>query len=67
MSYVILKQLTPALADIPEELQYIDWCTCIPGDEKYQFDALQEAEAKVAELSIDERYTGRNLKIKECQ
>jgi hypothetical protein len=62
--YVILKQLLPVLESTPEDMQYIDWCTCIDGDEKFQFDTL-EAENKKIELESDDRYIGRNLKIKE--
>jgi hypothetical protein len=46
-------------------MQYIDWCTCIDGDEKFQFETLEEAENKKIELQLDNRYVGRNLKIKE--
>jgi hypothetical protein len=63
--YVILKQLLPVLESTPEELQYIDWCTCIDGDEKFEFETLEEAENKKLELLNDSRYTGRNLKIKQ--
>jgi hypothetical protein len=63
--YVILKQLLPVLESTPEDMQYIDWCTCIEGDEKFQFQTLEEAENKKIELESDNRYTGRNLKIKE--
>jgi hypothetical protein len=63
--YVILKQLLPLLESTPEELQYIDWCTCIDGDEKFEFETLEEAENKKIELQFDNRYSGRNLKIKQ--
>ena len=63
--YVILKQLLPVLESTPEELQYIDWCTCIDGDEKFEFETLEEAENKKLELLNDSRYIDRNLKIKE--
>jgi hypothetical protein len=63
--FVILKQLLPVLDTTPEDMQYIDWCTCIEGDEKFQFETLQEAENKKIELQSDDRYIGRNLKIKE--
>jgi hypothetical protein len=46
-------------------MQYIDWCTCIEGDEIFEFETLVEAEIKKTELEVDPRYTGRNLKIKE--
>lgn len=64
MSYTILKQLIPEMLDIPEELQYIDWCTCIEGDEKFIFDTLEEAEIKKEEMLSDPRYVNRKLKIK---
>lgn len=64
MKYVILKQLLPEMTDIPEELQYIEWCTCIEGDEKFEFDTLSEAEVKIEEIKNDNRYIGRKLKIK---
>lgn len=64
--YVILKQLLPVLESTPENMQYIDWCTCIEGDEKFEFGTLEEAETKVIELEADSRYIGRKLKIKEC-
>jgi hypothetical protein len=64
MSYTILKQLIPEMLDIPEELQYIDWCTCIEGDEKFIFNTLEEAEIKKQELLTDVRYVNRKLKIK---
>jgi len=63
--FVILKQLLPVLDTTPEDMQYIDWCNCIEGDEKFQFETLQEAENKKIELQSDDRYIGRNLKIKE--
>jgi hypothetical protein len=63
--FVILKQLLPVLDTTPEDMQYIDWCTCIEGDEKFQFETLEEAENKKIELQLDSRYVGRNLKIKE--
>ena len=63
--YIILKQLLPVLESTPEELQYIDWCTCIEGDEKFEFETLQEAENKKIELQSDIRYIDRNLKIKQ--
>ena len=64
MKYVILKQLLPEMTDIPEELQYIEWCTCIEGDVKFEFDTLSEAEVKIEEIKNDNRYIGRKLKIK---
>jgi hypothetical protein len=64
MSYTILKQLIPEMLDIPEELQYIDWCTCIEGDEKFIFNTFEEAEIKKQELLTDVRYVNRKLKIK---
>ncbi len=67
MKYVILKQLLPEMTDIPEELQYIEWCTCIEGDEKFEFDTLSEAEVKIEEIKNDNRYIGRKLKIKEVE
>jgi hypothetical protein len=63
--YIILKQLLPILESTPEELQYIDWCTCIDDDEKFEFETLEEAENKKTELQFDNRYSGRNLKIKQ--
>jgi hypothetical protein len=65
MSYTILKQLLPEMLEIPDELQYIDWCTCIEGDEKFVFDTLEEAEIKRLEMLTDVRYVNRKLKIKE--
>lgn len=65
MRYIILKQLLPVLESTPEELQYIDWCMCIDGDEKFEFETLEEAENKKIELESDIRYIDRNLKIKE--
>lgn len=64
MKYVILKQLLPEMTDIPEELQYIEWCTCIEGDEKFEFNTSSEAEVKMEEIKNDNRYIGRKLKIK---
>lgn len=63
--YIILKQLLPVLDSTPEDMQYIDWCTCIEGDEKFEFETLELAENKIIELSNDVRYRGRKLKIKE--
>lgn len=63
--YVILKQLLPVLESTPEDMQYIDWCTCIDGDEKFEFETLEEAEIKKTQLESDSRYIGRNLKIKQ--
>jgi hypothetical protein len=67
MSYTILKQLLPEMLDIPDELQYIDWCTCIEGDEKFIFETLEEAEIKKEEMLTDVRYTNRKLKIKHIE
>ena len=67
MSYTILKQLLPEMLEIPDELQYIDWCTCIEGDEKFVFDTLEEAEIKKEEMLTDVRYTNRKLKIKHIE
>lgn len=64
--YVILKQLLPVVQG-PEEFEYIDYCTDIPGDEVYKYESLTIANAKRIELVNDPRYAGRNLKIKECQ
>ena len=64
--YVILKQLLPAIED-PENMQYINYNVEIPGDEIYEYESLELAIAKKEELLNDPRYTGRNLKIKECQ
>lgn len=63
--YIILKQLLPVLQSTPEDMQYIDWCTCIDGDEKFEFETLEEAEIKKTQLESDSRYIGRNLKIKQ--
>jgi hypothetical protein len=63
--YVILKQLLPVSESTPEDMQYIDWCLCIVGDEKFEFETLEAAESKKIELQSDARYFGRNLKIKE--
>lgn len=63
--YVILKQLLPVLESTPEDMQYIDWCTCIEDDEKFEFQTLEETENKIIELQSDSRYIGRNLKIKQ--
>ena len=67
MSYTILKQLLPEMLEIPDELQYIDWCTCIEGDEKFVFDTLEEAEIKKEEMLTDVRYSNRKLKIKNIE
>lgn len=67
MKYIILKQLLPELLDTPEELQYIEWCTCIEGDEKFIFDTLEEAENKKSQLLNDVRYVNRKLKIKSVE
>ena len=67
MSYTILKQLLPEMLDIPDELQYIDWCTCIEGDEKFIFETLEESEIKKEEMLTDIRYTNRKLKIKHIE
>ena len=67
MSYTILKQLLPEMLEIPDELQYIDWCTCIEGDEKFIFETLEEAEIKKEEMLTDVRYTNRKLKIKHIE
>jgi hypothetical protein len=67
MSYTILKQLLPEMLEIPDELQYIDWCTCIEGDEKFVFDTLEEAEIKKEEMLTDVRYSNRKLKIKHIE
>ena len=63
--YVILKQLLPVLESTPEDMQYIDWCTCIDGDEKFEFETLEETQNKIIELELDNRYIGRKLKIKQ--
>lgn len=67
MRYTILKQLLPELMDAPEELQYIDWCTCIDGDENFIFDTLEDAENKRIQLMSDIRYINRKLKIKTIE
>lgn len=64
MSYIILKQLLPVI-DGDENFQYIDKCTCIENDEIFSYNTLEEAEEKVAQLTTDQRYVGRNLKIVE--
>jgi hypothetical protein len=64
--YVILKQLLPAIEG-PENMQYINYNVEIPGDEIYEYESLELAIAKKEELLNDPRYTGRNLKIEECQ
>ena len=46
-------------------MQYIDWCTCIDGDEKFEFETLEETQNKIIELELDNRYIGRKLKIKQ--
>jgi hypothetical protein len=67
MKYIILKQLLPELIDAPEDLQYIEWCTCIEGDEKFEFNTIEEAESKRTELLNDNRYLNRKLKIKTVE
>lgn len=64
--YVILKQLLPAIEG-HDDLQYINYNVEIPGDEIYEYGSLELAIAKKEELLNDPRYTGRNLKIEECQ
>jgi hypothetical protein len=48
-------------------MQYINYNVEIPGDEIYEYESLELAIAKKEELLNDPRYTGRNLKIEECQ
>ena len=68
MRYIILKQLLPSLKDTPdydESMNFIQKCCCIDNDEIFVYDTLEEAELKRLELLNDERYVGRELKIKE--
>jgi hypothetical protein len=68
MRYIILKELLPSLKNEPdynENMNFITKCLCIENDELYVYDTLEEAEIKKQELSLDDRYNGRELKIKE--
>jgi hypothetical protein len=68
MRYIILKELLPSLKGTPdydESMNFITKCICIENDELYVYDTLEEAEAKKVELLNDNRYQGRELKIKE--
>jgi len=62
MDFIILKQLLPVI-DGDENFQYIDKCTCIENDEIFSYNTMEEAEEKVTQLTTDQRYVGRNLKI----
>jgi hypothetical protein len=68
MRYIILKELLPSLKGTPdynESMNFITKCICIENDELYVYDTLEEAESKKVELLNDNRYQGRELKIKE--
>ena len=68
MRYIILKELLPSLKNEPdydENMNFITKCLCIENDELYVYDTLEEAEIKKQELLLDDRYNGRELKIKE--
>jgi len=68
MRYIILKELLPSLKDTPdydESMNFIQKCSCIEGDEMFVYNTLEEAENKRLELLNDNRYTGRELKIRE--
>jgi len=68
MRYIILKELLPSLKnelDYDENMNFITKCLCIENDELYVYDTLEDAEIKKQELLLDDRYNGRELKIKE--
>ena len=68
MRYIILKELLPSLKNEPdynENMNFITKCLCIENDELYVYDTLEDAEIKKQELLLDDRYNGRELKIKE--
>jgi hypothetical protein len=68
MRYIILKELLPSLkgtTDYDENMNFITKCICIESDEMFVYDTLEEAENKRLELLNDNRYIGRELKIKE--
>ena len=67
MSFVILKQLLPAIEG-DENFNYKDKCSLIQNDEIFCYNTEEEALNKIIELQTDERYVGRNFKIveKEC-
>jgi hypothetical protein len=64
MSFIILKQLLPAIEG-DENFNYIDKCTCIDNDEIFSYNTIQEAEEKITQLINDSRYIGRKFKIIE--
>jgi hypothetical protein len=64
MSYIILKQLLPVM-DGDENFQYIDKCLCIENDEIFFYNTLEEAQEVLSQLTTDQRYVGRILKIIE--
>jgi hypothetical protein len=64
MSFVILKQLLPAIEG-DENFNYIDKCSCIDNDEIFLYNTVQEAEEKITQLINDSRYIGRKFKIIE--
>jgi hypothetical protein len=64
MSYIILKQLLPAI-DGDDNFNYIDKCTCIENDEIFSYNTLEEAQEALSQLTTDQRYVGRRLKIIE--
>jgi hypothetical protein len=64
MSYIILKQLLPAI-DGNDNFNYIDKCTCIENDEIFSYNTLEEAQEALSQLTTDQRYVGRRLKIIE--
>jgi hypothetical protein len=64
MSYIILKQLLPAI-DGDDNFNYIDKCTCIENDENFSYNTLEEAQEALSQLTTDQRYVGRRLKIIE--
>lgn len=64
MSFIILKQLLPAING-DDNFQYIDKCLCIENDEFFSYNTIQEAEEKINQLTNDSRYVGRKFKIIE--
>jgi hypothetical protein len=64
MNYIILKQLLPVI-DGNDNFNYIDKCTCIENDEIFSYNTIEEAQEALNQLTTDQRYVGRNLKITE--
>ncbi len=68
MAFFILKELLPSLEGTEgydENMNYIGWSSDILNDEVFKYENISDAEIKLQELFIDERYQGRKLKIKE--